>query len=180
MQIENGRLVMGRRSCSRCTQGKVPGEKRCQICEGSGRGKRGKLRGCQACFGSGSMPDFDSKVTCPQCLGSYASHEAEDIYDYIPDTIWESLKFCVYRIQKGMSFNEQHIGAGCVFSCTDYGIAWGQGDEEVIDKVRKHHSHQACKIAKEDGSLCSFVVITVMPNGYSVRAAWSDQVSLAR
>jgi len=172
MKLENGKLVMERKDCHWCDQGKRPGKAKCGTCDGTGKGKRGKVRGCRTCYGNKTVPDFNNTVACDLCGGSWQGSQEETLYDYLPESVWQGLAFKVYRNAVPMTFNEQYVGVGCVFSSTDYGDAWKGTDEAVIAEVKEHTSHQACKVAREDGTLCNHVGIFVMPGGYAVRAVW--------
>jgi len=71
--------------------------------------------------------------------------------------------------------NESLLGFGCVYSITDYGEHKKFTDNELIDKVRDSESFiQACKIAKDDGTLCDHVGIFCNNNGYSVRPVYNE------
>lgn len=175
MQVVNGKLVMGRKNCN-CTEGKRAGRVTCPTCKGTGKGKRGKPRGCQGgCFGDGQKWSWENPITCTNCNGNYVGFEEEDRYDYVPDSIWKGLEFKVYRHARALTGNESLLGIGCVFSCTDYGDAWKANDDAaLIAHVRESSGHQATKVTKEDGTVCSHVGIFVCPGGYSVRAVFDD------
>lgn len=61
-----------------------------------------------------------------------------------------------------------------VFTCTDYGRAWRATDAEVVaDVLDNSGSHQACKVAQDNGTLCDHVAIIVKPGGYAVKAVFA-------
>lgn len=170
MRIENGRLVFDKKACSCCKEGKTCSVDACPECKGTGRGKRGKVGGCRKCNGSRKYYNWERKVTCDICHGNYQDFQDETVYDYIPKGLFASMPFKVVRQYAGQSFNEQYLGLGMVFGCTDYGAAWGRNDADIIADVKTNYSHQACKIAKEDGTLAKGITIVVKPQGYSVVA----------
>lgn len=175
MQLVNGKLVMGKKNC-KCSNGQQAGRITCPTCKGTGRGARGGARKCQGgCYGDGQKWSWEHPVTCTNCNGNYINFEDEDRCDYMPDEIWQGLEFKVYRHNRPLTGNESLLGIGCVFSCTDYGDAWKANDDAaLIADVKSHTSHQATKVTKEDGTICSHVGIFVSPGGYSVRAVFED------
>ncbi len=172
MRIENGQLVLGRKDCY-CQDGTRPSKIACPACKGTGKGKRGGKGGCRPCYGMGHKWDHDNPVVCPACQGAYAGHEEETRYDSLPDSEWQALPFRVIRQNRGMTLNEQHLGAGTVYSCVDYGRSWATADDAIIAEARAHRSVQACKVTLDSGEVCREVVIQVTPGGYAVRANFS-------
>lgn len=171
MQIIEGKLVLGKQNCN-CRDGTRCGERRCPICEGTGKGKRGKVSGCKNCYGSGKTIDTKNRIVCSVCNGSYVNFRNETMYDDIPMVIWNELKFIVYRKKREMSGNEMFLGIGCVYSCNDYGQAWAKPDEWVIESVKSHRAGPAQDIVNEDGTFCDHVGIFITPEGYSVRCVF--------
>lgn len=162
MKIIDGKLFLEEVSCPK-------EEKRQLLCPRWGQKQRGTP--CPHC---GAKNQHDHKtvgeytVKCTQCGGT--GKKKEEITDPFPTGLFGQLTFKVFRAERELTWNEQHLGAGCVFSCVDYGEAWKGSDKELIVKVKAHTWIQACKVAKDDGKLCSYVGIFVAPHGYSVRA----------
>lgn len=171
MQVVNGKLVLGRKDCGHCDKGTVATKAPCQTCKGTGNGKRGGKRSCRPCYGAGYVWDHDRRATCDHCGGNYRDAEPESVTDYLPPDVFPSLSFEVYR-NATMTTAESLLGMGCVFSCGDYGEATRQSDADLIADVKSHGSVQACKIAKDDGTLCAHVGIFVTQNGYKVQAVF--------
>lgn len=178
MQIVNGKLVLGTRNCTYCCYGepgKMAGKKVCDSCKGTGNGKRGKPGGCRDCYGDRTRPDWDNPETCPQCNGAYADASPETMSDYLPPGMFASLEFRTQRHERRATVNESLVGFGFIFCCTDYGAAWKAADDAaLVANVKSHGSTQASSVAKDDGSLCRYVLITVMPGGYTVRAVFDE------
>mgnify|MGYP006271596401 CR=1 FL=1 len=178
MKLVNGKLVMGKKDCRCCNQGQTAASITCNNCNGTGKGKRGKVKGCKNCFGNGQKFSWDHPVTCSTCNGNYQGFDTENLYDSVPEELWNGLQFKVYRHNRPLTGNESLLGFGCVFSCTDYGDAWKEHDDDkVIANVKKHTYHQAVKLARDDYTVCSHVGIFVAPGGYSVRAVFDDDVA---
>lgn len=172
MHIQDGKVIPTTRACW-CEDGTVPGRKACETCHGTGRGKRGGKGGCRQCHGFKTQADFANRVPCDRCDGTQRVEET--LYDYMPDELWKALDFKIYRQDRAISWNESHLGAGCVFSCCDYGRNWKANDPAaLIAEVKEKGSHQAITIAKRDGTLCHHVGIFVNRDGYSVRAVFAD------
>lgn len=170
MRIENGKLVFEKKNCSFCQKGQVAGTITCPECKGTGKGKRGKPFACKKCNGRRTTWSWDHPVTCSLCNGNYLNSENENDCDYLPEGIFQNMPMKVIRVNQGMTWNEEHLGMGCVFSCVDYGNAWGNNnDAELIATVKKERSIQATKIAKDDGTVANSIGIFVKPGGYSVR-----------
>jgi hypothetical protein len=180
MHVEGNKLVMGRKDCNWCAKGKVPGRKPCIECKATGKGKRGKKGGCKECRGSTTVWDYDNEVTCTQCKGNYQGFTSEDHTSYMPKEMFPTFTFKVYRHNRPITGNESHLGAGCVYSCHDYGDAYkANNDDALIAKVKESGSHQACKVCKEDGTLADHIGIFVSTGGYSVRAVFDLNAVLA-
>lgn len=173
MQVINGKIVLGRRDCY-CGDGKQFGKVTCATCKGTGKGKRGAKNGCQSCHGSKVTYTKERTATCERCKGEHIGFEPETLYHHMPAEIWDALELRVYRSDRGISGNESFLGLGCVFSCQDYGRAYNATDEAIIADVRSEKIHQACKVTKKDGTLCSHVGIFVNKGGYSVRPVFDS------
>lgn len=156
----------------------------------SGEGKKGFYGPCDGCGGSGKVSSktgnrkFNCKqclrgnrlypeklVTCDSCNG--VGRVGESLYDTAPEEIWQGLTFKVYR-DATITYAESLIGHGCVFSCGDYGQASKATDEAVIADVKGHKHHQACKFARDDGTIANHVGIFVNSSGYKVQAVFDD------
>lgn len=186
---EGNEIVFGRKNCmcswgeNNDTKGKECGYLPCPKCKGTGRTKGGTGKGdCRAsgCY-RGKVHSWKPEhlQTCRKCNGAWENSEQEDYTDYMPKDIWEGLEFRVIRHNRQLSGNEQLLGMGCVFSCSDYGRSKGKTDEEMIAEVKASSSHQACKVCKEDGELCQYVGIFMANGGYSVRAVFDEKLTIA-
>lgn len=177
MRVQDGCLVMETRPClcvnGPCPDGRAAGKQACSACGGTGNGKRGGKGSCRSCHGFGTQPDFVNHVPCVYCEGT--ASVAETLTDSLPTAIWQSLPFVVMRADRRQTWNEEHFGAGCCWSSTDYGRAWNETDADLLARVRDTTSRvQACKVADRNGRLCDFVAIVLMPNGYTVKGAWRN------
>lgn len=180
MRREGNRLVCETRNCicnhpaAPCPAGRVAGRQACSECKGTGNGKRGGKGGCRKCHGFGTQPDFVNHVECGSCEGT--GIVPETIYDGLPTEIWAGLDFRVFRTDRQQTWNEQWLGIGYCWTSTDYGRAWAGTDEALLEYVRNERCRvQACKVAREDGTLCDFVAIAIMPHGYTVHGVFSDE-----
>lgn len=180
MRKENNQLILERKNCDRCSpnNGQVCSMLTCRTCNGTGKGKRGKVGGCRACFGSTQEVRWDIPIPCPHCNGNYQNVTPETFTDSLPEGMFASLEFRVIRSMAQMSMREQVFGVG-VYSCVDYGTAFKQTDEEIIAEVKLHRGVQACSVVNSKGEFCSFVAIVVKPQGFSVVAAFEDLAKAA-
>jgi hypothetical protein len=172
MKIENGKVVFGRKACTNCNEGQVASRLQCEECKGTGNGKRGGRGSCKRCYGAGKRYSWDAPQTCQQCQGKYQEHSEENECDSLPAGAFASLTFKVYRSARPLTWGEEHIGIGCVFSCTDYGRANDKDDDSLIADVKARGSVQACKVSRA-GVLCDHVAIIVHQNGYTVKAVYA-------
>lgn len=178
MRIENSKLILERRECLWCRGTRlIPGKKPCATCHGTGKGTRGKENGCRECHGYRTATDFINMVSCTTCTDGT---EPETLYHYAPDSIWQSFRFVVYRENRRLTWGESYIAHGLVFSCTDYGAAYRMPDDAVIDEVKTHKGHQACKFTADDGTLADHIAIIVTRDGYSVDAVFLKQASVVK
>lgn len=163
------KVILEKKDCRHCQQGKVTTKQLCLECKGTGNGKRGGKGKCRKCHGQGYNWTWNNPAVCPQCNGNYVAFEDETLYDYLPKVEWNRMTFKVYRnANREMSWMEQHIGAG-VFSCVDYGHSFSSTDEKVIADVMNHNGVQGIKVAKEEtNELCDHIAIASTPYGYSV------------
>lgn len=173
MKLVNGQLVMGKKDCQ-CGDGTQPRRIVCRECNGTGNGKRGGRGGCRKCNGLKIEWDSKNPMTCTRCNGNFKDAEDETTTDYMPNEIWDAMKFEVYRTNLPLTLNEALLGLGCIYSCEDYGAAFKNPDDAaLIADVKNHKSHQACKFLK-DGKFADHVGIIVKTGGYSVRAIFKD------
>lgn len=172
IRIENGKLIYGLEECFCDTNGTIPGSKPCSKCNGTGRTKGGLGKGdCRQCHGFKTQIDHEHRVPCTWgCNGTH--YKQANSCSYLPDSIFPSLAFKVYRSDRPQTIAESLLGVG-VFSCTDYGRHAQQTDTALIDSVKAHGSVQATKISKEDGTICDHVGIFCNRNGYTVEAVYA-------
>ena len=175
MKLIDGNLLFEKKDCEVCTKGEIPAQRVCPVCNGTGKGTRGKVRGCKRCYGNKTVADMTRNQPCLKCKGNYKNFETENAYDYLPKAIYENLEFRVIRTKRQMNFNESHIGEGTIFCCTDYGAAYRLNDDkELIQSVRNHTSHQACKFLDKNNRFCDHIEIVVKEEGYVVIPAWNQ------
>lgn len=155
MYRQGTKLVMDRHKCWSCAgSGERPTVKvPCPKCEGTGRGPRGGRRGCRKCNGGGydylRPKDLDIFLpgSCKNCEGSGTL--PDNLYDTLPQDVWENLDFRVVRTDRGQGWVESYIGVGC-YSSTDYGDQWKANDAPaLITKVRERENRPQCiKVAR--------------------------------
>ena len=172
MRLDGKKIILETKECS-CTWRGTPGltakQIPCPTCKGTGRGVKGGVNGCKECHGFRTAYSETENVTCSACHGTAIL--PENSCDTLPDEIYLSLPFKVYRHNRQLTYGEELLGWGCVYSCTDYGCAHSATDESVIADVRTHGHVQLCKVAK-DQELCDHVGIFIAANGYSVRPVY--------
>jgi hypothetical protein len=177
MEIINGKIVLGTKSCHWCGDTKHPGlmasRKTCPKCKGTKRGPRGGRGGCRDCDHNGQVYDHENLITCGACNGTKIV--PENICDTITAAQWQSMEFKVIRDENGrFGFNESYLGLGYVSTCVDYGTAWGRNNaDELIEKVKADSNFiQATKIAKNDLTVCKYIAILVSKSGYKIKAVF--------
>lgn len=162
--------------------GTQPTRRPCPTCNGTGRGKRGGRYGCKTCHGSGTVWDQENRVTCTSCNGDYAAAQSEGYCDRVPRPLVEEvlslIPIEVVRTNRGNSWNESHLGHGCIYSCTDYGAMAGHTDAEIRLLTRTElvqRPPQALHFFhRETGRLVSAVAVLLTHDGYSVRSVFSS------
>jgi hypothetical protein len=166
IRIENGKLVYGLEECFCRPDGTMSGSKPCRKCKGTRRTKGGKGKGqCTACL-SGTEVDHEQRVPCLYgCNGTHFKQSTS--CSYLPDSIFPSLNFVVYRSERPQTLREKLLGMG-VYSCTDYGDHKRMTDDELIAKVKTHTSVQATKISDKDGNVAHHIGIFCNNHGYTV------------
>jgi hypothetical protein len=178
-------LILEPKDCTMCIygageQGQYTGRKVCTTCNGTGngiRGGRGKCRG--KCFGRGTEADFDNPIVCPNCNGNFKDYTMENFCDRAPQSAVLSMPIELIREDRNNTFNENYLGSGTLWSCTDYGTAHESTDEAVMDKVKAQLETeyvQAVKILKPYDRNANValmherLVICVTRQGYAIRA----------
>ena len=175
MHIESGKIIYGKANCLLCNEGTVPEKVKCKVCNGTGKGKRGGAGGCKECHGLKYNYDQDHRIPCKVCGGVYFNTRDEDRYCWLPNKIFQSLNFKVYRLERGISGNESILGLDCLWSCEDYGEAYRNNDADaLIEKIKNHGSVQVCNVVDQDDNICDHVAILVNRGGYSLRAVFGD------
>jgi hypothetical protein len=183
MKIIDGKVTMETKECLYC-HGKGQREEWVS-CPNYGKAMRGK-----ACPHCGSTTKHNHRpintgniIECDHCKG--VGRVDETLYDYA-DNLYSAMEFRVYRQNRAGSWNEMHFGAGCVYSCTDYGAAWNhpENDAGLIAKVKGNTGQQAVKFCKENedgtGTPANHIGIFVTRDGYSVRAVYTLAETVAR
>ena len=167
-------VTLEKRECFSCNgEGKKKELKRCPRCE---RNQHGKA--CQHCGSKSKYShrflDTGQMIECSSCKGT--GQVDEGTCDYIPNEllveIYNITPIIIYRQPgRALSWSEEHMGLGCLYSCVDYGRSHKLPDGALLDDV-KSHSVQLTKIAKDGVSLCDHIGVFVGAEGYSVRACW--------
>lgn len=170
----------------------ILGMGRCKCCQGYGTtterracplmGKAVNTRPDRRCPHCGSARKNDHRwletgrtPVCENCKGSKV--QPEDRYDYLPKEVFAAIPMKVYYGNGGISFNEAHLGIGCVWSCQDYGAHKQLSDDQLIAKLREaDHGVQACKLVNEKLEFCEYIGIFTNAEGYSLRAIFPGQV----
>ena len=183
MRIEGSKIVYEREDCYCANYASGPGTefgtKPCEVCHGTGKGKRGKPGGCRECHGLGRNVDMQSRVPCARCKGNYKGYGMEDRYSFVPrgplmNEILARVPLRLVRQDRAQTFNEAYLGLGSLFSVSDYGRAWEtKSDAALLDKVREEIRTsivQVTHIVNDEDELPSDFIIVVQRGGYSVRA----------
>ena len=165
------------------------GERPCSSCQG-----QREIRDIRPCPKYGKVVNRLPGKVCPDC-GTTRKHghqyldtgdmkpcrcgtgfQTEDRYSSLPDGIFRTLVFKVYRSQRPASFNEQYLGLGLVYSVTDYGEHQNLSDADLARKVADHDGYtQACKVVDKDNRFCDYVGIFTNQQGYAVKAVWGGE-----
>lgn len=183
------------KDCTTCAygaggRGEYTGSKICEVCNGTGRGPRGGRGGCRSCY-NGRQHDFDNPIVCPSCNGTWQGAAMENFCDRPPAEAVESIPMFFIALGRDNTWNENYLGLGTIYSCTDYGtrfLTWaGQPDKDAADDVaqalmmeaREHFAKevpQATKVLKkyERGdkvaTLHDALIFVLTQTGYNVRA----------
>lgn len=150
----------------------------CPQCDGTGKGPRGGRGGCRKCHGHGTHYSPNHTETCSACEGKPEDASYETWCDKAPVEAARSMPMVVVRLNRLNTFNEAYFGHGTLWSCTDYGAANSQTDDELVARVRESLTMpvQAIKIVRgyerdaEVLPLHDILVISVTRDGYAVRA----------
>lgn len=170
-------LTLERHDCRRCRKGKVPNEKRCPVCWGTGSGPRGGKGGCHNCNGYGTVFDRDDLIACQHCGGDYEGADAERWTDHVPPLAMELIPIWIEHTDRPNSWNENYLGMGSLYSCQDYGKASMMSDDDIRAMIRADvvaRPPQATKVTGDIGSqrrkLATNLRVTVTRDGFNVKA----------
>lgn len=179
MRIDNGLLTLGTKDCF-CGDGTVAKRLPCPACKGTGNGPRGGKGGCRKCYGSGTHYDQSVRETCRVCNGAFKDAEPENLCDRLSDEDFRAIPVRVYRSDRTQSWNEAHLGHGCVYSVTDYGAHKQMTDDELVADVRSQSYVQATKVVDRDTMrVCDHIGVFTSDNGFSVRAVFESATEVA-
>lgn len=185
MKADEGRIIYETKPCW-CSHNERPGqvqENRHRRFYGhaiNGRTKDGKCPDCGATRKhdhQGFMPTGEWNV-CGRCNGTLVV--PEDRYDYMPRELVCAIPHKLFRLKRGITFNESLLGIGCLWSCQDYGWAAKEPDEKVLGKVQaeiQKHSVQACAVVDDLDRLPPAIGVFINSGGYSVRALTPDRLA---
>lgn len=175
MKITDGKLVLENRACWNCNGTQRTNEwVTCPQCNGTG--KQRNRRNCLTCKNQrvlGSSLSVVLSVGTGNCNSCIDGIVPEQIGDYAPATLWQNLRFTVYRSDRQQQLIEKLFGFGC-WSTTDYGDHKHLTDESLIAHVRfASGGIQACKFVKPDTmQICNHIGIFCNNQGYSVVAVF--------
>lgn len=193
-QVVNGKLEIGQADCFCALNPEIAGKERlfkfkdCSACKGSGKKGRGNCQSCNASYNqscryqfnyppAGKLTDHSNfdLIPCRQCNGNWEGTKEGSITDHLPAEIMASFEVKVYGNKtREASWNEEHLALGCLYSCS--GLSWKHTTiEKEVESVKKSilNGTQACKVAKDDGTLADHIGIFLNDYGYSVRAVYS-------
>jgi hypothetical protein len=91
----------------------------------------------------------------------------------------DSVPLQILRSDRGPSWNESYLGAGCVYSCIDYGDAAKQSDDDLLARVKARQTHISAShfVRLEDRKQVELVQafgVYVNRQGYSVRSLFAS------
>ena len=176
MRIENGKPTYELRQCPSCGgKGTI---KPMHTCPRDRQAQRGKP--CPYCGATTKWhhswqynlsADMAKDRVCGHCQGTTKVMETR--YDYMPAEITQAHPILVVRSNRGITWNEAHLGLGCLWSSVDYGVHQKMSDEDLVEKVRGNmKSVQACHVVNDQDQLPPFIAVGCSDQGYSVRSAW--------
>ena len=175
-------------NCRSCHYAAKPGmqyaQDKCTKCGGTGNGPRGGAGGCKTCHGWKTVTNTEKFVPCSTCKGDYEGASMESSCDHPDDATMARLIELipvtkVMRNHERQTFNEQHIGLGCIYTSVDYGDAWAASDDDVRAKVTETLLRDRTQLIKlevrsmSEGNtvkLADEINVIVKPTGYSVVA----------
>lgn len=148
-------------------------------------------RNCFSCNGKKviTYPE-DYLETCWKCQGDgkivTEAHpgdilpEGIGICNHLKKELWSQLfaemNLKIVRADRKNTFVESFLGVG-LYSCTDYGKAWSQSDDEVLKYLRgdiEADSTQWIKIIDRDSRvIAQSIIVRITRDGYSVVASKS-------
>lgn len=185
MKVQDGKLVYETKPCW-CAEGERPGQvqeyRRCKYYDQKVKG-RFPADHCPDCDATRQHSHLYSISTgqwkaCDRCNGTLRLPEGRT--DYMPQEIVAAIPLKVFRLNRGMTFNESLLGMGCLWSCQDYGRAWSSQDSVTLKHVQEelqNHSAQACAVVDEEDRLPQAIGIFVNIGGYSVRSLTPDRLA---
>lgn len=180
-KTSDNHIILENRECYNCIidhKGFIYSDKKCPECNGTGKSKKGTGKGdCKVCHSFKTVVDFDNYKPCPICKGTNSIKESA--YDFISSTsgLWEGLEFIVIRTEQYNTWIDSYIGLGSVYSVVDYGNAYHNTDENIINEVKANNScHQLIKIVNNENELklCDKIGIIVRKDGYQVKALFEN------
>ena len=188
MRREGESLILESRPCHYC-QGTGTGGPRqdpCPTCKGTGRGVRGGKGRCRACSGLRYQWARDDSLPCSHCKGARLIPESR--FDSMPAALLASIPFRLYLRTGELTWNEAHLGLGCLWSCEDYGRTWDKlaaaarvspeaylaARDAFLSGLQADGSCQAVKVTTESGTFCREVAVVLNRGGYSLRAVFGD------
>lgn len=165
--------------------GHVAGRKTCPTCNGTRRGKRGKVNACKDCF-SGMVVDPTKAVVCEGCNGTTIIPETDTDYASAEfmQQVFKLAPITVTTQNRGQSFNETYIGLGLFYGCTDYGRANDayktnpQAFVASLPDMLAKERHQYSSFTKTDKTtgiitLCSAFVAVITNDGMNIRPVFN-------
>lgn len=178
MKIENGKMIFDEVICWDCKGTKQV--KRYTLCPHNTKavtqfpGRKCPQCGSKNRYSHQSIGDY--MTDCKIC--NTTGKIMENLYSHISKEQWailqSSFKWTVERVNRGPTFNEEYLGLGYLYGCTDYGRTTALTDEQILAKVP--FDGVPCQLiawVKSDGTVPSELIIKVNRSGYMVYPKWA-------
>jgi hypothetical protein len=139
---------------------------------------------CRSCTdGTWTAPDTNPCHSCNYNPGIdiAVAHPGDVLPDVIgrcasvPRAVAESLaaewSIVPMWFDRGQTFGEAYLGLGSIYSVTDYGAAWSQDGDAIVERVRESLASdriQWISIMDSERTITRTIVVRVTRGGYSV------------
>ncbi len=143
------------------------GNRRCRTCKGSGEYTFAMTNSCTRCRNGKEISEIHPGDVYPDGFSN-----CDHLTESVAETLVNEWEFVVSRDGNGLSWAESFLGLRSIWSCTDYGTAWKNSDESLIehvkDDLRKRGTQYTNVIDKGSNTIVYRIVIRLTVNGYSV------------